>query len=40
MEKSTEGWCKNSFCTMGGEVSTIEYNECDPFQRIDCGIIY
>ncbi|KAK4824625.1 hypothetical protein QYF61_016931 [Mycteria americana] len=33
MEKSKEDGCKNSFCTLGGEVSTHEYNECDPFQR-------
>lgn len=33
MEKSTEDGCKNGFCTLGGQVSTCKYNECDTFQR-------
>lgn len=33
MEESTEDGCKNSFCTLGGEVSTCGYNECSLFQR-------
>lgn len=34
MEKSTERRCKDCFCTLGGEVSTIEHNECDLFHKI------
>lgn len=33
VEKSTEDGCKNSFCTLGGKVSTRGYNEYGLFQR-------
>lgn len=33
MEESTEDGCKNSFCTLGGNVSIHGYNECGLFQR-------